>query len=1254
MLRKLLYLVVLTSLIPLCIKADWIKIDKSKSTKAAPQVSILSSDHNSTVIKVELAGFDMQDFKTGDVNYKVLDLLNEIRTIDAGYPELPYVAKTLIVPDQAVVSAEVIDVGEIYSFTDVQVRPARESWIEGDPETEYIMNENVYLGESTYPLEAVKLSTPSIFRDFRIARISIFPFKYFPTENKLEVASTITVRLNYEEGDAINPKTKAQTAIPRSFGRLYRSMLFNYQDVLDSKFASKEEGDELMLCIMPDEFTESFEVYAEWKRQSGTNIHVTPFSEIDATAYDPGIIKTHITDAYNNWDTPPTYVLIVGDEGVFPHKIVSYDYSFPNEDYFVEIEGDDYFPEMMIGRFTNQGDYRMQVMINKFMLYEKEPYVEDDEWFKKGICCSNNAYESQVNTKRFAAERMLEDGNFLSVDTMMSDGNWGGGCTYDLQDVIGAIEDGRSHLNYRGEGWYSGWTANCYYFQESDVSSINNGEMFTFITSIGCGVAGFQTYGSNCFGEEWIQLGSLTSPRGGIGFVGPVSNTHTTYNNKIDKGIYTGMFQEGMDTPGQALLRGKLYMFNVFGDEYWVEYHYRVFTVLGDPSIHIWKEVPLEVDVDHVSTVSVGYNLLNFTVTYTEGGDPVTNAELCVTGENVFVTGFSDENGEVSLELYPDLDETLIVTVRGGDVIPYQGEISSVQVAEHIEPVGDPIVLDWNGNENGFINPGEHADLSFTLKNYGSETAMDVGAMLISPNPELVEVITENPVSYGDLGSGDSFTGTPILVEVSVDCFVGQVIPMEMEITSNTDTWTYDYMLEVTGCMLECNQFVVYDGNSNPVNYRMDPGETVKLILSLDNFGDDVAPDIQGTLSSSDPYITIDDGDGSFGSITSGNKGINNVNYFIVSVDPACPTDYLAEYTLELLTQGGSYVYNTTVQVVIPVSLPIEHDYSGPDAYGYYAYSNDDSFYEQTPEYDWLELDDLVNPMSMSGSDYTKTVDIPFSFKYYGVDYDKVRISTDGWIAFGNGTQVAPINASLPSDDNVSSMVAVFWDDLIDEEVSAGDIYNYYDEDNNRFIIEWDKLMHNPTIGEPERESFQVILLDPEYYQTITGDGEIIMQYREIEAFDEMTVGIENHDQDIGLQYLFNNEYAATATLLRNEYAIKFTTEEPFLSITVSVEDNMANLNPSGNLIGQNVPNPFSTQTRIAYTIAQDGPADLFIYNIRGELVRILHSGNQSAGDYSVVWDGADEQGQVVAPGVYFCQLRSGNYTSSCKMFKLK
>ncbi len=679
MFKKILVILIISAFIPFKMNAEWVSLDKNKVSKTPPKVTLISDDNSSTIIKIELSGFNVKEINTEGKTYQIVDLMTEIFSTESGFPDVPYIAKILAIPDQSGVSVEVIETGDMQTFKNIYLPPARLSWFEGQPESPYTENPEAYNSTDIYPKEFAKIDPPSIFRDFRITRLSVFPVRYIPAKKELEAVSSITVRINYGEGEVVNPKTAARKAISPSFGKLYRSFIFNYQNVLDNLYDGNERGRELMLCIMPDEFAETFQQYAEWNRQSGTDTHITKFSDINANSDNPVIIFEHITDAYHNWEHPPTYVLIIGDDGIFPKKIVDYGYQFPNEDYFVEIDGDDHFPEMMIGRFTNQNDYRLQVMVNKFMMYEKYPYMGDTAWYKKGICCSNNAYESQVGTKRFVAGLMMEDGDFTSVDTLMSDGTqWGGDCTMDLNDVLDAINDGRSYLNYRGEGWHSGWNANCYGFYQSDVNGLENGEKFTFVTSIGCGVAMFNG-GGNCFGEAWIELGSLEdNPGGGCAFVGPTSNTHTTYNNKIDKGIYVGMFQEGMDTPGQALLRGKLYMFNVFGTDPWVEYHYRVFCVLGDPSLHIWKDVPQEVIVNYPDTITTGLTHLEVEITFASTGLPVENAQLCLVGEEFFGTYTSNAFGMVIIDIAPEVEETLLFTVRGGNVYPLQGTMEVV------------------------------------------------------------------------------------------------------------------------------------------------------------------------------------------------------------------------------------------------------------------------------------------------------------------------------------------------------------------------------------------------------------------------------------------------------------------------------------------------------------------------------------------------------------------------------------------------
>ncbi|MCF8367967.1 MAG: T9SS type A sorting domain-containing protein [Bacteroidales bacterium] len=1252
--KKLLLVLVITALAPYTIYADWVPLS-NKAAQTPPEVTILSEDNSNTVIKIDLAGFNVKEISAAGKTYQTVDLLSEMMTIEQGYPELSYIAKVLAIPDRSSVSVEVLETSGIQIFENIYLPPARESWFEGSPETPYVESGAAYSSDAVYPKNFARVDPPSIFRDFRIARVSVFPLRYVASKKELHAVSSITVRVNYGSGEVINPKTAPRKKIAPSFGKIYRSFIFNYQNVLDNLYGGKEEGHDVMLCIMPDEYAASFEIYADWKHKSGTYIHITKFSDIGANSSNPDIIKNHISDAYYNWPEPPTYVLMVGDDGVFPKKMVTYGYTFPNEDFFVEIEGNDYIPEMMIGRLTNQNDYRLQVLINKFMLYEQTPYTAETSWFKKGICCSNNAYASQIETKRYAAACMLEDGGFISVDTLMSDG-WGSSCSMNTSDVLNAITEGRSFLNYRGEGWSTGWWAACYDINTNTITSINNAEKFTFVTSIGCGVAMFNTSGGNCFGEEWLEMGSLTEPRGCIGFVGPTSNTHTTYNNKIDKGIYTGMFWEGMDTPGQALLRGKLYMYNVFGPVYYVEYHYRIYCILGDPSLHIWKDIPLAVNVAHDPTIYVGNNQVEFIATFASNGEPVANAELCLAGNDIYLVDSTNAEGKITFNISPNEEETLSVTLRGGNVIPYQGTIEVLELAELVELEGEPFIVDLDGNLDGLMNPNENCNITFTLKNWGNLTASNIQATLTLANTDFAEMVTTSPVSYGNLTPGSSFTGDPFQFYVKPDCPVGQIIPFQLSITSTTTAWEYTVEPEVMGCRLMYDNFVVFDEGIQ-MDFRMDPGETVRMVFAIENMGEDVAPDAMGILTTNDPYITIEDGTGSFGTLNIDDISKNFTDYFKLSVDAACPTNYWAEFSLNLYTQNGNYPYQTNLTINLPVAMPVTTDYTGPDEYGYYSYASNDAFYEPTPVYEWVEIEGIGTEIMVPlVSDYTETVSLPFTFKYYGYEHTFLRISTDGWIALNGGGQIAPVNTPLPNNDNVNNMAAVFWDDLYDIAYPGeGSIYYYYDNPNNRFIVEWDSISHNDTLNEPKREVFQAILLDPAYYPTLTGDGEIIFQYKKVMLPESITIGIEDHSQDIGLQYLYNEEYDPTAGNLIHSLAIKFTTQPPFTDLLTDVDaDQNLGLTSAEICLEQNYPNPFYASTRISFTLPEQDHALLNIYNAKGQLVRNLYNGWQGKGSHTVEWDGLNEAGNPAKSGVYFYRLQTENVVETRKMFMLR
>lgn len=70
-------------------------------------------------------------------------------------------------------------------------------------------------------------------------------------------------------------------------------------------------------------------------------------------------------------------------------------------------------------------------------------------------------------------------------------------------------------------------------------------------------------------------------------------------------------------------------------------------------------------------------------------------------------------------------------------------------------------------------------------------------------------------------------------------------------------------------------------------------------------------------------------------------------------------------------------------------------------------------------------------------------------------------------------------------------------------------------------------------------------------------------------------------------------------------------------------------------------PNPFSTETKIEFTLSKAQKIDLTIFNEKGQLVRKLIAGSMvPLGKYQVIWDGKDFAGAELNNGVYYYTIR--------------
>ena len=456
-----------------------------------------------------------------------------------------------------------------------------------------------------------------------------------------------------------------------------------------------------------------------------------------------------------------------------------------------------------------------------------------------------------------------------------------------------------------------------------------------------------------------------------------------------------------------------------------------------------------------------------------------------------------------------------------------------------------------NGNNDGMLNPGEIVYLSLPLFNYGSNIENNIQAILTSES-NLVNIIyginQYSSIYPGQIG----YQTNDYIIEVAETALDNSNLNLRLNISnSNGNSWESLVPIQLHGGM------IVLDHVQSIGNFEINPGEEANLSIFLANTGSMSLHDVEIDLLPSGYLVDILQGSTSFGTINSGST-VQSAATVDVFINGNTINGSSLNLNANITSSNG---YNQT----IPINLQIGHvtvtDPLGPDEHGYYIYDSGDLGYNLAPIYDWIEIDqdyggdgiDLNLSDSGNGNNISNSsaiVELPFTFTFYGIDYDQITVNTNGWISFGESSLESFRNYPIPGAGGPSPMLACFWDDL--KTTGDAEIYKYIGE--NFVIIEWSEMR---TYNNNSTETFQVILYD-DTNLTPTGDNEILIQYKEFNNTSNgdlsgwgnthggySTIGIENHLSTIGLQYTFNNEYPTASMPLSDNKAIFITTRNP-------------------------------------------------------------------------------------------------------------
>ena len=1051
-----------------------------------------------------------------------------------GMPKLPmYSSMIMLDPTKEYEISYTVKESRI--LNDVKVVP-NQIIVNGlERETIQDIDNTFYNSNTAYPYTPVSLSEPMVMRDIVVSNIVVVPFRYIPSSRQLEIFDSIDIHVE-EVGQREDVRVRD---LPKSrvFENIYKNTILNYNE----QTRDEEYQTPAILYICPGslETNSNFEQLVEWRRQRGYIVYTASTSN---TGTSSSSIKNYIQNAYETFSPAPEYVALVGDVGG-SYSLPTYYEDYGHDSYGNECEGDhpysqldgsDLLPEVLIGRMSIRSTSELSAVVYKIINYEKATYLGNlGNYFDNAAMFGDpsTSGNSCAITKE-AVAGLLENHGFGDVYLKTSGSSWSSAMTDKLTEGV-------LFFNYRGYLGMSG-------FSTGDVDNANNGYKLPFATVLTCGTGSFSE-DQTCMSEKFFRAGSAQQPKGGVAAIGTATwNTHTLFNNIVDLGIYHGLLADKVGTAGAALASGKFALYNTYPTNpyQWISSFTHWNNLMGDPATHLWTDTPKVLTVSHPDQIPFGTNYFDVVVE-DDSGNPVEDAMVTLLvrfGTNP-TSIYTNSEGVATFELGPFDNGILTITVTKDNCKPYSDTTSIVSENTSINlATGDDLAINDGFSGDGLVTAGDNFGLSIPLHNFGSSTVNGITATLTAES-DLV-VIENSTVSYGSMSPDQTLYGDDFSLSLSASAVQNEDLGLILTINdSQNNEWSSMVELDVYGSHL-----------IPTTTLNINPGQTSNLNINLSNQGSLAAQNVTAQLSFSGDLITVNDATGSWGNIGSGSTLSSSDDFNITaSSDIINGTQLLMDLTIQ--TESG---YSRTESFSIRIGNLSVVDPLGPDAYGYYIYDSNDIDYDLAPDYNWIDISsglgtnlNLSNSGdgNWSGNGPLETVNLPFTFRFYGVDYNQMTVCTNGWISLGSTTSEAFRNYPIPGAGGPSPMIAAFWDDL--ETGNNGDVFVY--NTNEYVIVQWDNMRTN---WASSSETFQVILYNDSALPY--GDNSIKIQYDDfnntsVGSFSSYppihgsyaTIGIENHLATDGLQYSYNNNYPTAAMTLSDNKAIYITTQAP-------------------------------------------------------------------------------------------------------------
>ena len=896
--KKVLFSLLFVALSVMTFGQQWNSL--GKASPAGPEVSLVSSNEQQIVVDFTLGGFYLTRVSTPYGTQQIVSVPKMATSLDAGAPNLPHYPVPVLIGDMAKMDVKITS--SDYTDYNVEVAPSKGNISRQiDPATVPYTYGEMYSHNAFYPSAQATLDAPYILRDYRGQNIVVTPFAYNPVTKTLRVYHHLTITMFKVNDNGENPKLGRKSGSVKMDGEIrqnYKRRFINFEQNAKYNFVA-DRGEMLVICA--DQFMAGMEEFVAWKNQSGRP--TTMVSVTEAGGNNDNTIKSYINSVYSDPDRNLVFVLFVGDyEHITPHAVSGE----RSDTWFGQLEGNDRYEEVLIGRFSVQNDVHLTNQVNKVLYYERD-MPDDLSWVNKGlgigaIGAGSGHYGEDDYQHIDLIRDTLEHYTYEHVTELH-----GGGGGASANSISNTINEGVSIINYCNHGSETSWgVAN---YSNSHVNALVNDYMWPINWSVACLTGRFNYGGSNgeCFAEAWMRASNSTTgvPTGAIGgmfswmsqpWIPPMYGQ----DEMVDILCEWRSPDQFDHTLGGASVNGNMKVLDMSGSQGYDTHD--TWILFGDPSLMVRTDNPTEMKpVITPGVLMLGMNSLEVSTDDT----PFGIATLMMDGEVISTANIV--NNMVTLDFAP-LANVGMATLT---LIGYN-KVTEVMPIE-VLPAEGPYVTVANYTPN-FAPVNVATNLSISFKNVGVDpTEGNTNVTLTCDDPRMN--IINNTASFGVLNAQETTTLYDAFSFIVADGVEdGTRFQIDVEMTDGRQTWNGKMFITAGQAILD---YVDADWPGSFV-----PGETITLVANFQNIGHYMATNAIASISCESDYVTLLNPTIEMGTIDP--EGIGTC-VFHIQIDESCPETEVIVVNFVMQADGelsaeGSVIIKNACNVIFELS----------------------------------------------------------------------------------------------------------------------------------------------------------------------------------------------------------------------------------------------------------------------------------------------------------------------------------------------